>query len=175
MHGARQLARAKPGSLFVVCLSPLGGFCRQRRSERTVPHSCARLTDRPPDPRRRSLQRCRLAAAEAPQSSGGIPFFTVGSSAIRKLGSHVVALDSSSLVAPRLPAFRRALGRSGRIAHKEEVGPARGPQLPNVQFAGHSPEARERYVKRYTTVVSVSAGSGVGSPYISHECPADSL
>src|SRR5258708_5542237 len=37
------------------------------------------------------------------------------------------------------------------------------------------PEARERYFKRYTTVVSVSAGSGVGSPYISHECPADSL
>ena len=34
---------------------------------------------------------------------------------------------------------------------------------------------RERYFKRYTTVVSVSAGSGVGSPYISHECPADSL
>src|SRR5215471_4457881 len=31
------------------------------------------------------------------------------------------------------------------------------------------------YFKRYTTVVSVSAGSGVGSPYISHECPADSL
>jgi len=29
--------------------------------------------------------------------------------------------------------------------------------------------------KRHTTVVSVSAGSGVGSPYISHECPADSL
>src|SRR5437879_5772918 len=39
----------------------------------------------------------------------------------------------------------------------------------------HSPEARERYFKRYTAVVSVSAGSGVGSPYISHECPADSL
>src|SRR5258708_37465525 len=37
------------------------------------------------------------------------------------------------------------------------------------------PEARERYFKRYTTVVSVSAGSGVGSPYISHEHPADSL
>ena len=37
----------------------------------------------------------------------------------------------------------------------------------------HSPEARERYFKRYTTVVSVSARSGVGSPYISHECPAD--
>jgi len=33
----------------------------------------------------------------------------------------------------------------------------------------------ERYFRRYTTVVSVSAGSGVGSPYISHECPADSL
>ena len=38
-----------------------------------------------------------------------------------------------------------------------------------------APAARERYFKRYTTVVSVSAGSGVGSPYISHECPADSL
>src|ERR1019366_4980754 len=36
-------------------------------------------------------------------------------------------------------------------------------------------ERRERYFKRYTTVVSVSAGSGVGSPYISHLCPADSL
>src|SRR5437899_11469138 len=34
---------------------------------------------------------------------------------------------------------------------------------------------RERYFRRYTTVVSVSAGSGVGSPYISHECPADCL
>src|SRR5260370_32008419 len=37
------------------------------------------------------------------------------------------------------------------------------------------PEARERYFRRYTTIVSVSAGSGVGSPYTSHECPADSL
>jgi hypothetical protein len=43
------------------------------------------------------------------------------------------------------------------------------------RIADDSPEARERYFKRYTTVVSVSAGSGVGSPYISHECPADSL
>src|SRR2546425_3283235 len=42
-------------------------------------------------------------------------------------------------------------------------------------MAAHSPEARERYFKKYTTVVSVSAGSAVGSPYISHECPADSL
>src|SRR3974390_712181 len=33
----------------------------------------------------------------------------------------------------------------------------------------------EHYFMRYTTVVSVSAGSGVGSPYISHEYPADSL
>src|SRR2546427_8094148 len=45
----------------------------------------------------------------------------------------------------------------------------------NARMADHPPEARERYFKRYTTVVSVSAGSGVGSPYISHECPADSL
>ncbi len=45
----------------------------------------------------------------------------------------------------------------------------------NFRVANHSPEARERYFKRYTTVVSVLAGSGVGSPYISHECPADSL
>src|SRR5271163_2749459 len=37
------------------------------------------------------------------------------------------------------------------------------------------PETRERYFKRYATVVSVLAGSGVGSPYISHDCPADSL
>ena len=29
----------------------------------------------------------------------------------------------------------------------------------------HSLEARERYFKRYTTVVSVSARSGVGSPF----------
>ena len=33
----------------------------------------------------------------------------------------------------------------------------------------------KRYFKRYTTEVSVSKGSGVGSPYISHDCPADSL
>ena len=39
----------------------------------------------------------------------------------------------------------------------------------------HSPETHERYFRRYTTVVSVSAGSGAGSPYISHEWPADSL
>src|SRR5580700_725122 len=31
------------------------------------------------------------------------------------------------------------------------------------------------YFKRQTTVASVWAGSGVGSPYISQECPADSL
>ena len=36
-----------------------------------------------------------------------------------------------------------------------------------VRIADHSPEARERNFKRYTTVVSVSAGSGLGSPYIS--------
>ncbi len=29
----------------------------------------------------------------------------------------------------------------------------------NRQISNHSPEARERYFKRYTTVVSVSAGS----------------
>src|SRR5437868_8324578 len=46
---------------------------------------------------------------------------------------------------------------------------------PPRRHADHAPEARERYVKRYTTVVSVSAGSGVGSPYISHDCPADSF
>jgi len=40
----------------------------------------------------------------------------------------------------------------------------------------HSPEARERYFKRYTTVVSVSGRIAVSDlPYISHECPADSL
>src|SRR5450631_940662 len=52
----------------------------------------------------------------------------------------------------------------------------RGPrvQLATLRISGHSPETRERYFKRYTTVVSVSAGSGFGSPYISHECPADS-
>ena len=44
-----------------------------------------------------------------------------------------------------------------------------------VRVADRSPEAHERYLKRYTTVVSVSAGSGVGSPYISHEWRADSL
>src|SRR6516162_984487 len=44
-----------------------------------------------------------------------------------------------------------------------------------LRGAGRSPQERERYFKRYTTIVSVSAGSGVGSPYISHECPADSL
>ena len=42
-------------------------------------------------------------------------------------------------------------------------------------WGDHSPKAHEPYSRRYTTVVSVSAGSGVGSPYISHECPADSL
>src|SRR5437868_4732821 len=46
---------------------------------------------------------------------------------------------------------------------------------PPRRHADNSPEARERYFKRYTTVVSVSAAFGVGSPYISHECPADSL
>jgi hypothetical protein len=30
--------------------------------------------------------------------------------------------------------------------------------------ADHSLEEHERYFRRYTTVVSVSAGSGVGSP-----------
>src|SRR5215469_12634229 len=40
-----------------------------------------------------------------------------------------------------------------------------------LRVADHSPEAHERYFRRYTTVVSVSAGS----PYISHEWAADSL
>ena len=34
---------------------------------------------------------------------------------------------------------------------------------------------RDLYFRRCTTVVSVSAGFGVGSPYISHECPAEAL
>src|SRR6516164_87024 len=42
-------------------------------------------------------------------------------------------------------------------------------------LATNSPEAYERYFSRYTTVVSVSSASGVGSPYISHEWPAESL
>src|SRR5262249_30902855 len=42
-------------------------------------------------------------------------------------------------------------------------------------MADHSLEAYERYFRRYRTVVSVSAGPGLGSPYISHEWPAESL
>src|SRR5947207_7043576 len=49
------------------------------------------------------------------------------------------------------------------------------PPKSSGRVADHPLDACERYFKRYTTVVSVSAGSGVGSPYISHECPADSL
>jgi len=52
--------------------------------------------------------------------------------------------------------------------------PRERPALTLIQSADHSPEA-SNYFRRYTTVVSVSAGFGVGSPYISHECPADSL
>ena len=48
--------------------------------------------------------------------------------------------------------------------------------LVGVRLSGRfSLEAHERYFKRYTTVVSVPDGSGAGSPYISQECPADSL
>ena len=46
---------------------------------------------------------------------------------------------------------------------------------PGKRVVDQSAEVGGRYFKRYTTVVSVLAGSGVGSPYISHECPADSL
>src|SRR5579864_1915394 len=45
----------------------------------------------------------------------------------------------------------------------------------SVRISDRLLEAHERYFRRYTTVVSVSAGSGPGSPYISHEWPADSL
>jgi len=40
------------------------------------------------------------------------------------------------------------------------------PRLSEIygSMADHSLEARERYFRRYTTGVSVSAGSGVGSP-----------
>jgi hypothetical protein len=38
-----------------------------------------------------------------------------------------------------------------------------------LPVADHFPKANERYFNRYTTVVSVAAGSGVGSPYISQE------
>ena len=61
-----------------------------------------------------------------------------------------------SPAASRLLKFSRMKGASGRMA-------------------GDSPASRRRYFKRYTIVVSVSAGSGVGSPYISPDCPADSL
>src|SRR5713101_8085339 len=62
--------------------------------------------------------------------------------------------------------------RTARRHHRREDQPS---VAVNFRVGDHSPEARERYFKRYTTVVSVSVGSGVGSPYISHECPADSL
>ena len=44
-----------------------------------------------------------------------------------------------------------------------QVQEARFGQLP-YHIADTSSEAREGYLKRYTIVVSVSAGSGVGSP-----------
>src|SRR5262249_50292832 len=47
--------------------------------------------------------------------------------------------------------------------------------IDHFQVADQWLEAYERYLRRYTTVVSVSAGSGAGSPYISHDWPADSL
>jgi hypothetical protein len=41
--------------------------------------------------------------------------------------------------------------------------------------ASHHPASANGYFNRQTIMVSMSAGSGVGSPYTSHEYPADSL
>jgi hypothetical protein len=67
-------------------------------------------------------------------------------------------VTSYNAVSGQLPDYNRG-----------EINPS------SVRVVDHTTEARKRYFKRYTTAVSVSAGSGVGSPYISHECPADSL
>ena len=99
------------------------------------------------------------------------------------------SIDSDPSTTARRAAAARSLGvnvdcwrPAARIAPADSWvnGSRQGRTQPrktetNLPVADHSPDARERYFKRYTTVVSVSAGSRVGSPYISHECPADSL
>lgn len=56
-----------------------------------------------------------------------------------------------------------------RLKHLERRVPDIGVKFPVIRLPGlgticDSPKACERYLKRYTIVVSVSAGSGVGSP-----------
>src|SRR5262249_28459344 len=60
-----------------------------------------------------------------------------------------------------------------RLSHMGMRRP--GTQIKNALFADEPAKASECYFKTHPTVVSESAGSGVGSPDISHECPADSL
>ena len=67
-----------------------------------------------------------------------------------------------------LPAHRAQIGSSG-------AGGTCAPALVNTACHGSRQRShRVRYFRRRTTTVSVLAGSGVGSPYISHVHPADS-
>jgi len=76
-----------------------------------------------------------------------------------------------------MPTDRSYTGAIHSDGYKRHLGdvlrPDNTPHAPlgNEQLGGgrcriadHSPEAREGYFKRCTTVVSVSAASGVGSP-----------
>src|SRR5947209_515250 len=52
-------------------------------------------------------------------------------------------------------------------------GSDRGRSWGQWMLAQRWEQAWQLYFRRCTIVVSVSAGSGVGSPYTSHTCPAD--
>ncbi len=83
-----------------------------------------------------------------------------------------------------LPNAREELRALGNHVSPTETGAHTGDNVitfaarllpPSPSYARAYAAGSARYFKRYTIVVSVSAGSGVGSPYISHEWPPDSL
>jgi hypothetical protein len=67
---------------------------------------------------------------------------------------------------------RLGLARSSKRASAEVY---LSPESTTWKSPDHCPKCANANFRAYTTLVSVSAGSGLESPYISHECPADSL
>lgn len=76
---------------------------------------------------------------------------------------------------PHLALCRAVPRRTGRYGNCSRRQVWESKAFARQESFGKRDWVSNRYFSRYTIVVSVSAGFGVGSPYISHECPADSL
>ena len=77
--------------------------------------------------------------------------------------------------APRGPSWVLKQGRSHPMECVPDCGHTSQDAVWGQLPSGGLARSARAHFKRYTTDVPVPAGFGVGSPYICHDCPADSL